>query len=80
MKTFTSVCFALVLGFGLFLSAAPAQRPVPKMISGGILNGKALSLPKPEYPEAARAVKASGAVSVKVLIDEAGNVISAEAV
>lgn len=49
-------------------------------ITGGVLNGKAISLPAPEYPSAARAVKASGSVQVKVLIDEAGNVVSAEAI
>jgi periplasmic protein TonB len=54
--------------------------PVPKQISGGVLNGKATSLPKPAYPPAARAVRASGAVSVQVLIDENGNVVSASAV
>jgi TonB family protein len=53
---------------------------VPKQISGGVLNGKAISLPKPAYPPAARAVRASGAVSVQVLIDENGNVISASAI
>ncbi len=61
---------------------APPSRPkpVPKQISGGVLNGKATSLPKPPYPAAARAVRASGAVSVQVLIDESGNVVSASAV
>jgi TonB family protein len=49
-------------------------------ISGGVLNGKAVALPKPAYPSAARAIKASGAVSVQVLIGEDGNVISASAV
>lgn len=59
----------------------PPPPPVPKKpISGGVLNGKARSLPKPPYPPAARAVRASGAVSVQVVIDEAGNVISASAV
>jgi TonB family protein len=53
---------------------------VPKQISGGVLNGKAVSLPKPPYPPAARAVNAEGAVSVQVLIDEEGNVVSANAV
>lgn len=52
----------------------------PKMISGGVLNGKATSLAKPAYPDAARAVKASGAVNVQVTIDEEGNVVSASAV
>lgn len=49
-------------------------------ISGGILNGKAISLPKPPYPPAARAVKASGTVVVQVTVDENGNVISARAI
>lgn len=51
-----------------------------KLISGGVLNGKAESLPKPPYPPAARAVRASGAVSIQVLIDENGEVFSAQAV
>ena len=57
----------------------PPKKVVPKQISGGVLNGKATSLPKPAYPPAARAVGASGAVSVQVLIDENGNVVSASA-
>ena len=51
-----------------------------KIIRGGVLNGKALALPKPEYPAAAKAVKAQGAVSVQITVDEQGNVISASAV
>ncbi|MGI9055842.1 MAG: energy transducer TonB [Pyrinomonadaceae bacterium] len=51
-----------------------------KTISGGVVNGKAVDLPKPAYPAAARAVRASGAVNVQVLIDESGSVISANAV
>ena len=58
----------------------PAPKPVPKTVSGGVLNGKATSLPKPAYPPAAKAVRASGAVSVQVLISESGSVISASAV
>jgi TonB family protein len=53
---------------------------VPKTISGGVLNGKAVNLPRPPYPPAAKAVRASGAVNVQVTIDERGNVISASAV
>ena len=49
-------------------------------ISGGIINGKAIDLPKPEYPAAAKAVRASGAVNVQVTVDEQGKVISASAV
>ncbi|MGA9994356.1 MAG: energy transducer TonB, partial [Pyrinomonadaceae bacterium] len=45
-----------------------------------VLNGKAISLPKPPYPSIARAAHASGTVTVQVTIDENGNVISARAV
>jgi TonB family protein len=58
----------------------PDPSKVPKTILGGVVNGKAVSLPKPKYPAAARAVKAEGSVSVQVLIDEQGNVVSASAV
>ncbi len=58
----------------------PVKKPEPpKQISGGVLNGKATSLPKPPYPPAARAVRAAGTVNVQVLIDENGNVVSATA-
>ena len=61
--------------------ATPSTAKVPpKTISGGVLNGKAVSLPKPPYPPAARAVSASGAVTVQVLVDEGGRVTSATAV
>ncbi len=59
---------------------APPKPVVPKKISGGVLNGKATSLPKPPYPAAARAVRASGAVNVQVTISESGSVVSASAV
>jgi TonB family protein len=42
-----------------------------------VLNGRALSLPKPEYSDQARARRLQGRVVVKVLIDETGRVISA---
>ena len=59
---------------------APDVNNFPKQISGGVLNGKATSLPKPPYPPAARAVRASGVVSIQVLIDENGEVFTAQAV
>jgi TonB family protein len=58
----------------------PQSTSVPKTVSGGVLNGKATSLPKPPYPPAARAVRASGAVAVQILIDKSGNVIQAKAI
>jgi periplasmic protein TonB len=49
-------------------------------VSGGVVNGKATSLPKPVYSAAAQAVGARGNVDVQVMIDENGNVISAKAI
>ena len=56
------------------------SRSSGRTISGGVLNGKATSLPQPAYPPAARQVKASGTVMVQVLVDEKGNVVIAQAV
>jgi protein TonB len=62
----------------------PKQPPVepkkPVTVTGGVVNGKAVNLVKPQYSPAAKAVKAGGAVNVQVTIDEKGNVISAAAV
>jgi periplasmic protein TonB len=58
----------------------PPPAPPRAPISGGVLNGKAISLPKPSYPAIARQAHASGTVVVQVTIDENGNVISAHAV
>lgn len=58
----------------------PTPPQTPRTIAGGVVNGKARSLPKPAYPASARAVGAKGAVNVRVLIDESGNVVSARAV
>ena len=62
------------------IGQANGQVPPKGAIAGGVLNGKAISLPKPEYPAIARAAHASGTVVVQVLIDEGGNVVSAHAV
>jgi len=59
----------------------PPPPPPPRApISGGVLNGKAISLPHPPYPAIARTAHASGTVVVQVTIDENGKVISAHAV
>ncbi len=57
-----------------------APKPLLKPVSGGVLNGKAIALPAPEYPEMARRMRAAGMVSVEVVIDVSGKVISAKAV
>ena len=51
----------------------------PKRINGGVINGKAKRLPKPDYSEAARMGGLRGTVRVQVVIDTNGDVISARA-
>jgi protein TonB len=57
----------------------PAPRPILKPISGGVLNGTALNLPPPVYPDAAKRMRTSGTVTVEVILDETGKVVSATA-
>lgn len=57
----------------------PAPKPLMKPVSGGVLNGKAVQLPTPEYPEVAKRMRAAGLVTVEVVIDVNGKVISAKA-
>jgi periplasmic protein TonB len=61
---------------------APTPPPAPKktVVSGGVLNGKAISKPQPAYPPIAKAARASGTVTVQILVDESGRVVSASAV
>ena len=60
----------------------PSSKPTPPRapISGGVLNGKAIKLVQPPYPQIAKSAHASGQVIVRIIIDEQGNVISAAAV
>ncbi|CAN5400680.1 hypothetical protein BH10ACI2_BH10ACI2_19460 [soil metagenome] len=67
----------LSLGYSLRPPNTPLSAEERKVISVGIANSKATSLPKPEYPEAARSVGARGGITVQVLIDETGNVVAA---
>ncbi len=57
-------------------------KSAPKMlrpVSSGVLNGKAVDLPMPEYPPMAKQARVSGTVTVEVVIDEMGKVVSARA-
>ena len=58
-------------------AAATADATGKRTIRGGVLNGKAITLPKPIYPAGA---EVSGTVTVEVTIDEYGGVSSARAV
>ncbi len=60
--------------------ARPSPKPPVKPVSGGILNGRALRLPTPVYPEFAKIARVTGKVTVDVLIDVTGKVSSARAV
>jgi TonB family protein len=53
---------------------------VSQPIVGGVINGRALHLPRPSYPAAAKEARAGGTVSVRVVIDESGQVLRACAI
>jgi protein TonB len=58
---------------------SPGPKPILKPVSGGVLNGTALTLPPPIYPEAAKRMRVQGVVSVDVILDESGKVVAANA-
>ena len=59
----------------------PAPNPtpvVPRVLKiSTVLNSRAISLPRPIYPPMARQIRLQGTVTVQVLIDETGRVVSA---
>jgi TonB family protein len=55
-------------------------KPESRTVEGGILNGRVIEKPAPSYPPIAKAARAQGIVTVRVVADECGNVISAQAV
>jgi protein TonB len=58
---------------------SPGPKPILKPVSGGVLNGTAISLPPPVYPDAAKRMRTSGVVTVDVVLDETGKVVAANA-
>jgi TonB family protein len=68
---------------GHVMAPLPSATPPPgtaALVSGGVLNVKAVSKPQPAYPPVAKAARARGMVTVQVVVDEAGRVVSARAV
>lgn len=59
---------------------APVQNPKTAVVQRKVINGDALSLPKPPYPPIAKQLGIQGTVNVQVLVDETGRVISAKVV
>ncbi|HXD32534.1 MAG TPA: energy transducer TonB [Pyrinomonadaceae bacterium] len=51
----------------------------PQIIRKNVINGEAIELPKPPYPQFAKTNRIQGTVAVQVLIDESGRVVSAHA-
>ncbi|HKO63022.1 MAG TPA: TonB family protein [Pyrinomonadaceae bacterium] len=70
----------LVANVGTPPELPPVKKAPPRVVSRGVITGEATYLPKPVYPTIAKSSRAQGAVSVQVLIDESGKVISANAV
>lgn len=60
----------------------PTPQPLKTLVklSTGVLIAKVISMPAPPYPPIARQIRAQGPVSVQILVDEQGKVVSAQAV
>ncbi len=54
--------------------------PTTARLTSSVLTSKAISLPQPPYPPLARQIHIQGAVTVQILVDEQGKVVSAHAV
>ncbi len=50
------------------------------IVSTGVVNGKAVNLVKPAFPASAKSIQLRGQVTVQVLIDENGKVVSAQTI
>ncbi len=59
---------------------SPELDKIERIVAGGVLNGRAVKKPAPEYPPLARGARASGTVVVYIVVDEKGNVETAQAV
>jgi protein TonB len=62
------------------VKVTPPDPPTPKVLKKThVLNGDAIELPKPPYPILAKKTGVQGSVSVQIMIDESGKIISARA-
>ena len=60
--------------------SSPEADKLEEIVAGGVLNRKAVKKPQPRYPPDAKAARAQGTVTVQIVVDEQGNVASAQAV
>ena len=63
--------------FMLLLGDKPGDG-APDIVEGNVLNGRAISLPKPYYTLEAHRQRLQGTVVVRIMIDESGKVIEAK--
>src|SRR4051812_5522797 len=75
MKTLVSLLLALL--FSILTINVAAQTPT--ILQAGILNGRTKTMPQPDYPESARVANVGALIAVKVVVDESGSVVSAQA-
>ena len=60
--------------------APPVKPPSTQKVTSVVLTSRALALPQPPYPMMAKQMRIQGMVSVQILVDEQGKVISAQVV
>jgi TonB family protein len=70
----------LSIGYRLRPLKLPLSEEERRIVSVGVANGRTTKLEKPDYPEAARSAGLRGAITVQVLVDETGSVVSAGAI
>lgn len=66
----------LVMGSGDNPQPTSAPR---RVVTGGVLAGRALYKPEPQYPPVAKAARVQGTVTVEIVVDEEGKVMAAQA-
>lgn len=54
--------------------------PTTQRVTSSVLTSKAVSLPQPAYPAMGRQIRIQGAVTIQILVDEQGKVVSAQVV
>ncbi len=80
MNNLVKILVFCCLVFAVFFVNASAQTEQNEKPVNKVINGSALSLPKPDFPDKIKKDGIGGNINVNVLIDETGKVISAKAV